>query len=135
MLIIAVSFSSCKDDAEDLIKDLIPDEELLVGKWELVAKVEDGKDVAVTGCEVEDTLVLTSSSITSTEYSGTDCADEDIVLGVYTVEGNKLNFTVQTSEGSETGTNTFEVGLTELRMTGDDDGESYTDVYKKGTQL
>lgn len=127
ILFIGILFSCSKDN-----NNPEPDQNSIVGTWKITSLTSNGIE------ELQDVLdysnicywmeVATQTTITSIEFSGTDCTTEDIGESEpYTINGNIISFTTGDQDSAEI----LELTSTTLKIQDayEEDGESYIDIY------
>lgn len=113
-----ITFSCSSDDDSTIIASD------LIGTWLLTAS--DGEAIPSDACDI--TAVITSTTITSTEFYGENCDMSDSFTPVtYTINGNIISIVNNQSDDITTITTLNSTTLT-IRSTGTDDGEAYVDI-------
>lgn len=130
------SESEVPTSADDINPETSGDEEgiqegsfSLVGYWVGTGYFEDGVTYPIGEDECAEYLTFDNKGIMSENYENIDgeCELEETVFGAYTRNGAKINVFIE----GENKTLTIEVTETTLKLSGTDNGETWTDVFSR----
>lgn len=123
ILLMTVALIGCSKD--DNGKDVSAS---LVGTWKLTAATWNGQS-DLEECDLKSTVVFTETTMTTTDYSGTDCMTSESFTVDYTRSGNTLKFSILGVEIDSSEITTLTAST--LVVTDTDDGDVYVTTFAR----
>ncbi|SDW38760.1 lipocalin-like domain-containing protein [Aequorivita viscosa] len=122
ILLVAVALIGCSKD------DNGGDSASLVGTWKLTAATWNGQP-DLEECDLKTTVVFTETTMTTTDYYGTDCMSSESFTVDYTRSGNTLKFSILGAEVDSAEITTLTAST--LVVTDTDDGDVYVTTFAR----